>query len=497
VAALASLSVVFAVVACSAADHARHGGGGVEDVVVTVDVARPGAALPADFLGLSFEASVLGSDLFDPARSNLAVFMRDLGTGRLRFGGNSLDRVTAWTADPAASLPPWAHSRVTPADLARLGALTAATGWKVDLGVNLGHADPTGAADEAEAAVRLIGDGLGTMQIGNEPDLLSNVRPGYGEPAYRADVGAYRAAIAAAAPAARLSGPDTAENAAMASYADDEGEGLAVLTQHFYPLTRCGGAAPTIDQLLSASTLDAEAGLAGRAAAIGRTLRLPVRIDETNSASCGGQDGVSNTLASALWIVEYLVTVAQRGIAGVGVQGGLAACRGYTPLCVPGATGAVAGTAPGIDPTADAALGAAAAVDGRLAAQPEFYGLLLVHELEGGRWLPLTSNPVTTSWEAAVQMPDGSARLVIVNPSPTTPAEFTVRTPGHRGEASVQRLTGPSLTATSGVSLGGAQVGGDGAWRPHAAIPLAGSANGVVVHVPPATAALVTVTGRL
>ena len=47
-------------------------------------------------------------------------------------------------------------------------------------------------------------------------------------------------------------------------------------------------------------------------------------------------------------------------MSGVGIQGGLAACRGYTPLCVPGAKGAAAGTAPGIDPVADASLGAAA-----------------------------------------------------------------------------------------------------------------------------------------
>jgi len=135
-------------------------------------------------------------------------------------------------------------------------------------------------------------------------------------------------------------------------------------------------------------------------------------------------------------------------------------------------------------------------VDGRLAAQPEFYGLLLVRMLEGGRWLPLTSNAQTPLWDAAVQMPDGSVRFVIVNPSPATPAEITLRTPGYRGRASVQWLTGPSLAATSGVSLGGAQVGSDGTWRPDAPIPLAGSANSVDVHVPGATAALVSITDR-
>ncbi len=482
------------VLACSGSNGARHeSGAGHGSVVVTVDVAHPGAVLATDFLGLSFEASVLGSDLFDPDRSNLRALMLDLGVGRLRFGGNSVDRVAAWTAVPAAPLPPWAHSRVTPADLARVGALAAATGWKVDLGLTLGHPDPAAAADEAATAVRLIGKGLGSVQVGNEPDLLGNVRAAYAEAGYRADVAAYRASIAAVAPGAGISGPDTALPARLASYGADDGASLVSLSQHFYPLTRCGGRTPTIDQLLSAATLNSEVRLADTTVGAGRTLGAPVRLDETNSVSCGGQDGVSNTLAAALWMVEYLVTVAQRGVNGVGIQGGLAACRGYTPLCVPGAKGPAAGTAPGIDPVADASLGAAASLDGRLVVQPDFYGLLLVHELEGGRWLPCRTNQPTAAWEAAVKMPDGAVRVVIINPSPGATADIIVRTPGRDGRGSVQWLTGPSLGATSGVNLGGAEVGADGTWTPRPDNVLARSADGVHVQVPAATAALVTV----
>jgi hypothetical protein len=491
--ALASvLAVALGGVACSGNTGASRETAASPGAVVTVDAAHPGLALPTDFLGLSFEASVLGSHLFDPARSNLPSLMGDLGSGRLRFGGNSVDRVAAWTAGPSSPWPPWAHSAVITIDLARLGALTAATGWKVDLGLTLGHPDPSTAAQEAGAAARLIGDGLGTVQVGNEPDLMGDVRPGYGEAAYRADAEAYRAAIAASAPAVELSGPDTA--GPSEPYASDERAGLVLVTQHYYPLTRCGGSRPTIDQLLSASTRDAEARVANAAVADSRALGLPVRLDETNSASCGGQDGVSNTLASALWIVEYLVTVAQRGVAGVGVQGGLAACRGYTPLCVPGASGAAPGTSPGIDPVADASLGAADAVNGRLAAQPDFYGLLLVHELEGGRWLPVTSTQPTGAWEAAAEMPGGNVRVVVVNPSESA-ADVTLHLNDSGGRASVQWLSGPSLTATSGVTLGGSGVAADGTWTPHADVPLAESRDGFHIRVPGATAALLTVTG--
>jgi hypothetical protein len=227
--------------------------------------------------------------------------------------------------------------------------------------------------------------------------------------------------------------------------------------------------------------------------AAGRALGLPVRLDETNSASCGGQNGVSNTLASALWVIEYLVTLAQHGVSGAGIQGGLAACQGYTPLCVPGANGALPGTAPGIDPIADASLGAAASPDGRLAAQPDFYGLLLVHQLEGGQWLPFATNQPTPAWLAAVMMPGGAVRVVIVDPSPSAAADITVHVPGRGGRASLERLTGPSLGATSGVSLGGAPVKRDGTWTPRTDPTLSGSADGVHVRVPPASAALITI----
>jgi hypothetical protein len=50
-------------------------------------------------------------------------------------------------------LPPWADSRLTIADLARFGGLAAATGWKVDFGLTLGHRDPAAAADETAVAV--------------------------------------------------------------------------------------------------------------------------------------------------------------------------------------------------------------------------------------------------------------------------------------------------------------------------------------------------------
>jgi hypothetical protein len=438
-------------------------------ITLTVDTRHPGRALPRDYLGLSFEASVLGSTWFNPQRSNLPNLLRDLGVGSLRFGGNSLDRVTAWTADPATRLPAWAHARVTPDDLRRLGALAQATGWQVDLGVTLGHPDAIGAASEVAAASRLMGPGLRTVQIGNEPDLL----PGYNYARYRADLAAYRTAIEAAVPGVRFSGPDTAGAAWLNRFRQDDRAPVSFLTQHFYPLTRCGGRHPGIAELLApqAATAPIAAG---------------IRLDETNSASCGGQDGVSNTLASALWVVNYLLNSGRQGIAGVNVHGGLAACRGYSPLCVPGATGPDPATAPGVEPIADLSLGAAPNIGGQLTVQPDFYGLLLVHQLEGGRWLAVHSDRSLPFSSFALLMPGGEVRVVLVNTSATR--TWPVKIGGGFGPGTAVRLTGPSLSATGGVRLGGGQVAADGTFVLRAGEPV----NPSSVDLPPASAVVLT-----
>jgi hypothetical protein len=461
---------------------------------LTVDRAHPGRGLPSDYLGLSFEASVLDSPLLDPATSNLPQLLLDLGGGRIRFGGNSLDRVTAWSPDAGRPLPPWAHARVTPDDLGRLGRLAAVTGWPVDLGLTLGHFDAAAAAGEAAAARRLIGSGLGTVDIGNEPDLFS---ASYTYAYYRSQVERYRAAISAAAPRTELAGPDTAGSGWLAAFGRDERGGLAFLSQHFYPLTRCGGNRPTIADLTSSATVRREQHATGVAVAAAHRQGLPLRLDETNSASCGGQDDVSNTFASALWMADYLLMAAQQGVDGVNIHGGLAACRGYTPLCLPGARGPVAGTEPDVDPIADLSLGAAAvgpSGKARLTAQPDFYGLLLVRQLEGGRWVPVTSNRTSPLEPFAVRMPDGSIRLVLDNPDPHRAMTALVRVDEHLASGAVLRLTGPSLGATSQVTLGGSEVTDAGSWQPRTVERLSVTDPFVRVDVPAASAALVTLS---
>ena len=69
------------------------------DVRVTVQADAPGSVIPADFLGLSYEPPLLATEHFDAANRMMVQLLRNLGTGVLRFGGNSVDR-TFWSREP-------------------------------------------------------------------------------------------------------------------------------------------------------------------------------------------------------------------------------------------------------------------------------------------------------------------------------------------------------------------------------------------------------------
>ena len=65
--------------ACGAAAAAA------ESATITVDFDRPGARIPADFLGISYEKNALVEPHFTPANTTLINLHRNLGAGTLRL----------------------------------------------------------------------------------------------------------------------------------------------------------------------------------------------------------------------------------------------------------------------------------------------------------------------------------------------------------------------------------------------------------------------------
>jgi hypothetical protein len=426
-------------------------------VTLTIDTAHPYGALPRDFVGLSYEMRELGVGNFDAGAGNLVDLLRTLGSGNLRIGGNTLDRDTLWEPagqPPPQPLPTWVKDVVGPADIARLGRFLDATGWRTEVGINLGHYDASLAADEAATLKSALGSRLLGAACGNEPNdwAHNGLRTApYGYPQYLPDW----QACAAAAGGTPLAGPDvsspTTTGSGVSQFAAAEKNRLSLLTIHGYSVS--GGS--TAAQLLSPQTDASEVANVSQELAGARAAGLPIRIDETNSAAGGGIAGVSDTYASALWSLDYSLLMAQDGFSGLNFHGGLGVCDAplyngkfqiYTPICAANAADEAAKI---------------------YTAAPEYYGLYLADRMGSGRFLPVkistagsATAPNLTAY--AVRGDDGKIRVAVIEKDATTAASVNIAirfTGGHPGaSASVVHLAGKSLGSAQGVQIQGASV---------------------------------------
>jgi hypothetical protein len=216
-----------------------------------------------------------------------------------------------------------------------------------------------------------------------------------------------------------------------------------VLTAHLYGASKCSATAPTVTALLGPAVRTAESVALRQLETVAAGYRLGVWLDETNNISCGGEPGVSNAYGAALWAVDLLARVLKPPFVGAAFHGFLNRAGGYTPIAVRHRTGLASG---------------------RLSAQPEWYALLLAHRVVGDRPLQVRLSaraPALTVWAGLTRR--GTTQIIAVDEQPrgSRPLELTVL--GRTG--SVLRLTGPALTATSGVTLGGASVTASGSWQ--------------------------------
>jgi hypothetical protein len=450
-------------------------------VVITTEPLLAGRPIPSRFLGLSFEAQALEQIGRLGEHGNLVTLLRSLGPGLLRFGGITADENVAWS-DAQTPRPAWATSVIGPAQMQAIGLLARRSGWQVLLTVGLAHYDPQAAAREVASAHKALGPYLAAVEIGNEADAYGRhgFRP---EPwlaqGYQEDVSAYREAIASLTPGVRIAGPDVSGSGAFPEwgYAEAVAQTPALLTGHHYPLGCAQTPPPSIESLLSAATRGREAHSLETYLSISRPHNIPFRVDETNSVSCGGVDGISDTFASALWATGYIAQAMAAGTVGINLQGNPTNCVGYTPLCAPSA----------------AALNA-----GQMRAQPDWYALLLTRSLIGYRPLPTTiSSTGSPNLAAAVFAgPDDTLKLLVSDDEApgASPLDISLRAGPGRRAARVLRLTGPSLQSTGSVRLGGKAVSTTGAWHaPLTSNDLPVHGGAVSLRLPASSAALVTV----
>jgi hypothetical protein len=441
---------------------------------VTVHPDQPGRAIPPDFLGFSYEAPVLANNYFDVENQELMRLLSNLGTGVLRFGGNSVE-FTYWSRKGKVEIPK-ARAVLTPQDLDRLFAFSRKTGWPVMLGLNLGHYDPQMAADEAAYAVTRGGSGLLALEIGNEPDLFMHNGQrastwGYSD--FRTEFQAYFHAIRSREPGAPISGPVTCCRAGLRwfpKFLSDEGSQLVMATFHNYPMSASHTLSPdsprypTIPRMLSPELMKGVAKEIHHLAQDAHAGHLPLRMAEVNSASSGGKNGVSNVFAAALWGADYSFTLAEQGAVGLNFHGGFR-CRGYTPICIS---------------------------QGHYSAQPLYYGMLLFHAATPGKLVPVRVRTDANVTAYGVVSDNGTLHLVLINKDAQSPVNVEVSGLTSYSQAAVLRLTAPMLDAQTGITFGGRSVDANGSWAPAPAERVERKETFFLLQLPAASAAVVS-----
>jgi hypothetical protein len=471
-----------------------------------------GRQLPNNFLSLALTyqgAARWTGPASQPVDPVLVQLIRNLaphGHPVLRIGGVSADR--SWWPIAGYRKPIGIWQAITPAWATALRRLAAATGGRLILGINLEADRPAIVRVESHQLADRIGRRyIDSLQLGNEPDLytvvpwygLLNGRPvpqyldegtpvysrppSWGPSAYAGEV----ARMIPSLPDLPLSGPDASGPSpgaaswlsAFSSFLHPHGRAVT-LTAHAYAAVKCvkdpsSFLYPSVAHLLSlAASRDQLDGIA-QYIGLARSRGDGFRVDEMGVVSCSGLNGVANSMASALWVLDTLFSMDAAGVNGVNLH----TVKGSNALFTVARSG------------------------GHWSARvaPWYYGALLFTQAApaGSRLLPVTnaSSPDTRVW--ATVAPDRAVRVLIVNDSTRSSARVLVRNPPGYGRraGTVERLRAPSAYATSGVTLGGRSFGRTttGVLAAPQTQPIRRRGGVYAVTLPAASAALLTLPG--
>ncbi|HEY4417855.1 MAG TPA: hypothetical protein VGO57_19340, partial [Verrucomicrobiae bacterium] len=290
---------------------------GMAGIGVKLDIADPGAKIPMDFVGLSYEmqrvlADTNGWHYFSADNNPLIATFKTLGIKNLRVGGNTADRPTLPTP--------------TGSDVDHLFAFAKKADVKVIYTLRLNHGSLDGAVTMAKYITRHYSKQLDCFAIGNEPNVFST-----NYQVYLAEWQRYAAALTAPSncPGAKFCGPSVSpgHETWSRSFAGEPGNRglLAFISQHDYP----GGDARSVkdpalarDKILSpAMTAHYEKFAANFVPGV-ISNGLAYRFEEANSFYDGGASNVSDTFTSALWALNYQWWWAEHGMIGINFHTG-------------------------------------------------------------------------------------------------------------------------------------------------------------------------------
>jgi hypothetical protein len=416
-------------------------------VSVALESNHPGAVVPADFSGLSFETQAVlpkkeAGYYFRPDNRALIDLFHTLGLKSLRIGGNTSD-------NPAVKIP-------AEADIDHLFAFARAAGVKVIYTLRLREGAPSADARIAKYVLDHYASNLACFAVGNEPNMYTKTYPAYHDLWLK-----FMAAVTAPgmAPSAIFCGPSTTPGKGTwaADFARDFASTgrLAFIGQHSYP---CGSGSKVTDaaagrgKLLAADLPDAYMHFYQSFAPGVQASGRPYRLEETNNFYNGGAKDVSDTFASALWGLDYMWWWAAHGAAGLNFHTGdkVAAADASAPCRYAVFLTSAAG----------------------YAVHPLGYAMKAFDLGSHGRLVPMrvTANGDQLNLTAyGVLAPDGALYVTIINKEHGAGAHDATVTlaPGGayaRGEAIFLTAPGDEVAAKTGLLLGGAPIKDDAGW---------------------------------
>ena len=438
----------------------------------------PAAAIPDDFVGLSFGMRNVipdkaGGHFFSATNAPLITIFRNLGLRHLRVGGTSVE----WP--PHTAIP-------NEADIDSLFAFARAAGLnKVIYSFRLLETNSAQHFETTNAALaRYIGDHYGPQldcfAVGNEPDrgkiyghdvAITNFDT------YLAKWRRFVAAITNAVPDARFTGPDAGSgNIAWTRRfaAVEKGSGLVtMICEHFYVggAGRGKSAQEGIEAMLSPAWIEANQKLYDRMAVPVLTNGLPYRFTEANDHYSGGIPDASDTFAGALWALDFLHWWAAHEARGVDFHN-----TQWVPNDV-------------ITPDGN----------GGLTINPKGYGLRAFDLGGHGSAQPIKlDNPSGLNLTAyAVRGPTGLFVTLINKEHGAAGREAAVKltAPGDAKSAVVVFLKAASgeAAARTGITLGGSPIPADGPWRGSWTPLGTNSAGNLLITLPATSAAVVRI----
>lgn len=412
----------------------------------------PGALIPTDFVGISFEESACVQTLSLNNNTGLKNILSVMGTtGSVRFGGNTTDTNTPL------------NSRVT--DCANF-VFSLGSSWTAIYSV--GCIQTTG---NIQAEVTAFDGIVATTlyAIGNEPNFYAAGACSGSFSNYQTQWSAQRTSILSTSPSVHFEGPDTGVSLRTGAdtytplFAANLCASASLLTAHSYGGDDSGDATIGALFMWNATTMSTEVTgmpVDASVAACGK----PLRLTESGTTS---NVGVGNTLAASLYDLWEMILLAQNGWKGVNFHEGdaTAVTGGYIPVTNNGSN--------------------------IYSAQSTLYAMRMFEYLSGGNILPATTNTLPASIPGICVLISSTTKCLLVNKNLTVGFGVLLGTTSF-SSCAVMLYTGAAYNSTT-VTLGAATISTSGAFSP-TTITVAKSGSTCPVWIPASSAVLVTLS---